>query len=162
MTICLCGSGKELEACCLPLINGAAAPSAEALMRSRYTAFKLGNLDYVDSTHASDMAEPFDREHGQVMVDEIDWRGLEIMKVVGGGADDQTGEVEFTARFKRQGQTGIHHERATFRREQGRWVYVDGEINPKAPTRRVVQVGRNDPCPCGSGKKYKKCCGAAA
>ena len=108
------------------------------------------------------MAEPFDREQGQIMVDEIDWRGLEIMKLVAGGPNAQTGEVEFLARFKRQGQIGVHHERATFRRDDGRWVYVDGELNPKAPPRRVVQGGRNDPCPCGSGKKYKKCCGAAA
>lgn len=166
MTQCHCGSGKDLEACCLPLINGAPAPTAEALMRSRYTAFKVGNLDYVDKTHASDMDEPFDRENGEKMMNEIDWRGLEIRKVTGGGEKDETGEVEFIARFKTHGpaggQSGVHHERATFKRENGRWVYVDGELNPKAPPRRVVQVGRNDPCPCGSGKKYKKCCGAAA
>ncbi|MBI2256685.1 MAG: YchJ family protein [Proteobacteria bacterium] len=162
MTTCHCGSGKQLEACCLPLINGAPAPTAEALMRSRYSAFKERNLDYIDKTHASDMDEPFDRAEGEVMMNEIDWRGLEIRRVVGGGEKDETGEVEFIARFKRQGQTGVHHELATFKRENGRWVYVDGELNPKAPPRRVVQVGRNDPCPCGSGKKYKKCCGAAA
>lgn len=131
-------------------------------MRSRYSAFKLGNLDYIDKTHASNMAEPFDHEHGKVMVNEIDWRGLEIRQVIGGGEKDETGEVEFVARFKREGQTGAHHEKATFKRENGRWVYLDGELNPKAPPRRVVQVGRNDLCPCGSGKKYKKCCGASA
>lgn len=160
MTLCPCGSARNLDACCGPLIAGAAAPTAEALMRSRYTAFKLGNLDYIDSTHASDMAEPFDRDRGQEMVSEIDWRGLEILRVAGGGAGDETGEVEFTARFRSQGQNGIHHERATFKRENGRWVYVAGELNPKSPPRRVVHVGRNDPCPCGSGRKYKKCCGA--
>ena len=52
------------------------------------------------------------------------------------------------------------HELASFRREEGRWVYVDGDMNPKGPPRQVAKVGRNEPCPCGSGKKYKKCCAA--
>lgn len=161
MTKCPCGSGKELAQCCGPLIDGAAAPTAEALMRSRYTAFTLGNIDYIDSTHASDMAEPFDRAEGQAMADEFKWRGLEIVRTKDGGPTDQTGEVEFTARFRRGAQMGLHHERATFKREDGRWVYVDGELNPKAETVvRDNKVGRNDPCPCGSGKKYKKCHGA--
>jgi SEC-C motif-containing protein len=160
MTKCPCGSGKDLKQCCGPLIEGAAAPTAEALMRSRYTAFTLGNLDYIDGTHASDMAEPFDRAEGQAMIDEFKWRGLDVVRVKDGGSADQTGEVEFTAKFRRGGQMGLHHERATFKRENGRWVYVDGELNPKAPTIRVSHVGRNDPCTCGSGKKYKKCCGA--
>lgn len=160
-THCPCGSGRELAACCGPLIGGAPAPTAEALMRSRYTAFTLGNLDYIDGTHASDMDEPFDRAQGQAMIDEFQWRGLEIVRLKDGGPTDQTGEVEFIARFRSGGQKGIHHERATFKRENGRWVYVDGEINPKAATVvRENKVGRNDPCPCGSGKKYKKCHGA--
>ncbi|MEK9660196.1 MAG: YchJ family metal-binding protein [Alphaproteobacteria bacterium] len=53
----------------------------------------------------------------------------------------------------------MHHERSHFRRENGQWLYVDGEFNPKGQPLRVVKVGRNDPCPCGSGQKYKKCCG---
>ncbi|TDQ84528.1 SEC-C motif-containing protein [Dongia mobilis] len=161
MDKCPCGSGKDLAQCCGPLIAGAAAPTAEALMRSRYTAFTQGNLDYIDSTHASDMAEPFDRGEGQSMVDDFKWRGLEIVRVKDGGPADQTGEVEFTAKFRHNGQIGLHHERATFKREEGRWVYVDGELNPKPQTVvRDSKVGRNDPCPCGSGKKYKKCHGA--
>lgn len=161
MNTCPCGSRKEFEQCCGPLIAGAAAPTAEALMRSRYTAFTQGNLDYIDTTHASDMAEPFDRSEGQTMVDDFKWRGLEIVRLKDGGPADQTGEVEFTAKFRHNGQMGLHHERATFKREEGRWVYVDGELNPKPQTVvRDSRIGRNDPCPCGSGKKYKKCHGA--
>ncbi|HSV29430.1 MAG TPA: YchJ family metal-binding protein, partial [Candidatus Omnitrophota bacterium] len=78
----------------------------------------------------------------------------------GGGADDETGSVEYVARFKIRGQAHAHHELATFRKEDGRWLYVDGEVNPKTAPRQVAKVGRNDPCPCGSGQKYKKCCGA--
>ena len=93
MTHCPCGSGKDLAKCCGPLIEGGPAPTAEALMRSRYTAFTLGNIDYVDSTHASDMAEPFDRAEGQAMVDEFKWRGLEIVRVKDGGEVTDTIEV---------------------------------------------------------------------
>jgi SEC-C motif-containing protein len=67
--------------------------------------------------------------------------------------------VEFTIRFRREKQDLIQTELASFRRENGEWLYVDGEINPKGPQRMVSKVGRNDPCPCGSGKKAKKCCG---
>ena len=86
--------------------------------------------------------------------------GLELRAVTDGGVDDAIGTVEFVARFRFNGEQHLHHELASFRREQGRWVFVAGDMNPKGPPRRVVKVGRNDPCPCGSGKKYKKCCGA--
>ena len=68
--------------------------------------------------------------------------------------------MEFATSFKRQGKEYVHHEIASFRREQGIWMYVTGRMNPKPPPRQVDKVGRNDPCPCGSGKKFKKCCGA--
>jgi SEC-C motif-containing protein len=68
--------------------------------------------------------------------------------------------VRFAAQYRQDGVRLVHHERSTFRREDGQWVYVDGEVDPKSPPRQVAKVGRNDPCPCGSGKKYKKCCGA--
>ena len=67
--------------------------------------------------------------------------------------------VEFLIHFRRDGNDMRHHERASFRREDGHWFYVSGEVNPKGEPRRVVKVGRNEPCPCGSGKKYKACCG---
>jgi SEC-C motif-containing protein len=70
--------------------------------------------------------------------------------------------VEFIASFREEGQLHRHHEVARFLRDQDRWYYMDGAA-PKPQTLRHEQpkVGRNDPCPCGSGKKYKKCCGAA-
>jgi SEC-C motif-containing protein len=81
--------------------------------------------------------------------------------VVDGGSADETGEVEYVARFRYKGQNRIHHERSRFGRDnQGAWQVTGGQTNPKPEPRRVVKVGRNDPCPCGSGKKYKKCCGA--
>ena len=68
--------------------------------------------------------------------------------------------VEFVARYKFRGKAFAHHELASFRKVDGRWQYVDGVINPRPAQRVAEKVGRNDPCTCGSGKKFKKCCGA--
>ena len=160
MTICPCGSGRDLNTCCGAIIAGAPAPTAEALMRSRYSAHVLGNMDYLVATLAPEARADFDSiEAGEVARDSL-WQGLELRAVTDGGVDDAIGTVEFVARFRFNGEQHLHHELASFRREQGRWVFVAGDMNPKGPPRRVVKVGRNDPCPCGSGKKYKKCCGA--
>lgn len=129
-------------------------------MRSRLTAFVQGDLDYIENTHAPEARADFDRSLAESRNNTVQWVGLEILDTAGGGPDDDTGTVEFAARYKSDGGTGVHHERSIFRREGGRWLYVDGAINPKSAPRRVQRVGRNEPCPCGSGKKYKKCCGA--
>lgn len=160
MTACLCGSGNSLDACCGPLIAGAPAPTAEALMRSRYTAYATGNIAYVAATHAPEAAADFDEAGSQEMSRKVKWKGLTIEATEAGGPDDDTGTVTFAARFSMQGQESVHREISTFRKVDGRWLYVDGEVNPAVAPRRVEKIGRNDPCPCGSGKKYKKCCGA--
>ena len=160
MASCLCGSGKELDACCSAIIAGAPALTAEALMRSRYTAFAHGNMDYLSQTLAPEIRDDFDPVESTSTADDAQWQGLEVRDVVGGGENDDTGIVEFVASFRLRGQQRVHHERATFRREEGRWLCDGGDMDPKGPPVRVDKVGRNDPCPCGSGKKYKKCCGA--
>jgi SEC-C motif-containing protein len=76
------------------------------------------------------------------------------------GQNGAIGTVEFVARYRQGGKVFAHHEQASFRKADGRWLYVDGTINPKPAQRFAAKVGRNDPCPCGSGQKYKKCCGA--
>ena len=145
---CPCGSGHSLAVCCGPFLAGeAAAPSAEALMRSRYTAFCRRQWDYLARTQEA----PF--ETGG---EEASWLGLEVLAVTGGGEEDDAGTVEFAARYRLGGVEGRLHEISRFRREDGLWLYVDGEF-PSGQRRR--RVGRNDPCPCGSGRKYKKCCG---
>lgn len=159
MVQCPCGSGSELAACCGPFLDGAPAPTAEALMRSRFTAFVHGDLDYVESTHASAVRDSFNRSSAESMLETGKWVRLEVRDVAGGGVDDDAGTVEFVAHFRKGKDALVHHERSNFRRENGRWVYVDGKMNPKDAPRRVEKVGRNDPCPCGSGRKFKKCCG---
>jgi len=160
MTPCPCGSGRKLDDCCGAIIAGASAPTAEALMRSRYSAFTLGHIDYLGDTLAPEARSDFDPIEAGNTASEAAWQGLEVRAVTDGGPDDETGSVEFVARFRLNGEPRVHHELAQFRREQGRWVCSGGDMNPKGPPRQVVKVGRNDPCPCGSGKKYKKCCGA--
>ncbi len=159
MAHCPCGSGSEFDDCCGPYLGGEAAPTPEALMRSRFTAFVRGDLDHIENTHAPEARADFDRAAAESRNDTVQWVALEILDTAGGGPDDDTGTVEFAGRYKSDGGAGVHHERSSFRREDDRWLYVDGDINPKSAPRRVRRVGRNEPCPCGSGKKYKKCCG---
>jgi SEC-C motif-containing protein len=156
MTLCPCGSGRSLEDCCAPIVAGTPAPTPEALMRSRYTAFVLGELDHVERTHAPEIRDDFNRAEAERSAAECEWLGLEIKQAT---EDGDEGTVEFVARFKRGGQTFVQHELSRFGRRDGRWLYLSGEIDPKLPQRHVVKIGRNAPCGCGSGKKYKKCCG---
>ena len=160
MAQCPCGSGSDFDECCGPIIGGTAAPTAEALMRSRFTAFVHGDLDHIENTHAKEVRDDFNRSAAESTAKSVEWVSLEIRDTFDGREDDDTGTVEFAARFKKDGALQVHHERSNFRREEGRWVYVDGKMNPKGKPRRVEKVGRNEPCPCGSGKKFKKCCGA--
>lgn len=160
MNDCPCGSGRDFEACCGPIIGGEPAPTAEALMRSRYTAYVKGTLDHIENSHAPEARDDFDKSEAEEMARSVKWLGLEIRETTGGGAEDDEGTVEFVASFRQANERQAHHELASFRRHEGIWVYVDGIGNPKARPKRVEKVGRNDPCPCGSGKKFKKCCGA--
>lgn len=138
------------------------APTPEALMRSRFTAYAQGNLDHIENTHAAEVRDDFNRSAAEATANSVKWVSLEISGTSGGGEGEDTGTVEFAARFRKDGEVLIHHELSNFRREEGRWLYVDGKMNPKTNPRRVEKIGRNQPCPCGSGKKYKKCCGASA
>lgn len=157
MTSCPCGSGNSLDLCCAPLLAGAAAPSPEALMRSRYTAFTQANAAYLEETLAPEAKEDYDRAETETWIKEAKWHGLEVR---GGAEEDDNGSVEFVARYTFRGKPFAHHELASFRKIDGRWTYVDGVMNPRPQQRVADKVGRNDSCPCGSGKKYKKCCGA--
>ena len=141
-------------------MDGAPAPTAEATMRSRYSAHVLANAEYLAATLSKDQRAGYDRAEAEQSFAGTTWLGLEIRKTNMGGKADETGEVEFVARYRSGGQQVTHHELSYFSREEGRWVFAGCEMNPKAPPIRVEKVGRNDPCPCGSGKKYKKCCGA--
>lgn len=158
---CPCGKGESLETCCGPILDGAPAATAEQLMRSRYTAYVVGNVDHVVATHDPDTQESVDRDGTLAWSKQSEWLGLEVVGSEGGGAGDTTGTVEFVARFAVAGKIQAHHERSRFKKVDDRWYYVDGDMLKAKPAEREgPKVGRNEPCPCGSGKKFKKCHGA--
>ena len=129
-------------------------------MRARYTAYTVNNIDFVERTHDPESPHDFDRNASEAWASQSTWQGLEIVETVAGGAADDTGVVEFIARYTFQGQAHAHHERSQFVRRDGVWFFKDGETVKQRPiVRTSPRIGRNDPCSCGSGKKYKKCCG---
>jgi SEC-C motif domain protein len=155
---CPCGSGQAFARCCGPFLGGAPAPTAVALMRSRYTAYVRGAIDYLIETHAEETRGRVDRAAIGRWARETRWMGLEIVATERGGEADEEGVVAFVARGVSQGAAFAQRERSRFRRVDGRWYYVDGKLGGE-PVRREAAVGRNEPCPCGSGMKYKRCCG---
>lgn len=158
---CPCGSNDELAECCEPYVRGQKlAPTAEALMRSRYTSYTMNEVDYIAQTHHAEGRDDVDRDAAQQWAEQAEWLGLDIIDTVDGKEGDDTGVVEFAARFVLQGAEQRHHERSTFKKVDGSWYYVDGDmVKAKPVVRESAKVGRNEPCPCGSGKKYKRCCG---
>lgn len=156
MDLCPCGSAQNFSECCGPIIDGAPAPTAEALMRSRYSAFVKRKLDHVERTHAPEIRDDFNRAEAERLAKDCEWQGLEIRSATETG---DTAEVDFVIHFRRDQKDMVQTELASFRRENGQWLYESGKLNPHAVQRQVSKVGRNDPCPCGSGKKAKKCCG---
>jgi SEC-C motif-containing protein len=161
---CPCGSGRTYAVCCGPLIEGTGqAQTPEALMRSRYTAYVLQEIPYLARTLHPGERDDFDEEGAVQWARESEWLGLEILGVTGTDPGDQIGTVEFKAQYNRDGVTQVHHERSEFRRVDGVWYFYDGKPVGAPQVRRATpKIGRNDPCPCGSGRKYKKCCGAGS
>ncbi|UXA19928.1 YchJ family protein [Mycobacterium sp. SMC-4] len=118
--LCPCGSTAEYGSCCRPLHLGERqAETAEALMRSRYSAYVLGEATYVWRTwHPRTRPAHVDEDLS------VTWMRLEIVDVAAGGVDDDSGEVEFRAHHRR----GVLHERSRFARRARRWFYVDGDL----------------------------------
>jgi SEC-C motif-containing protein len=141
-------------------VAGAPAPTAEALMRSRYTAYVRGAIDHVINSHDVSTRDKLDPAAAKRWSTETQWHGLEILATDRGLATDTEGFVEFVARGAANGTPFAQRERSRFRREGDRWYYVDGAIVHE-PVRRTATPGRNEPCPCGSGQKYKRCHGKA-
>lgn len=160
MTTCPCGSGTTYSECCEQIISGRRpAITAEQLMRARYSAYYFAHMDFIyESTHP-DHRQGYDHDGTKEWAETAEWQGLEIVGTNKGGAGDSTGEVEFIARFTEKGTLRTHHEAGQFKRKDDLWYFTEGRmVRPKPLT--VSKVGRNDPCTCGSGFKYKKCCGA--
>jgi SEC-C motif-containing protein len=155
MQYCPCGTGKDYIDCCGIFISGQKSPpSPEALMRSRYTAYHEINLDYIVKTMKSPAADNFDVKAAGEWAKKINWTQLEIIKTTG---DSIRGFVEFCAHYYYENKKSILHEISEFHLENGEWYYVNGIQPEKLKTEVTTKIGRNDLCPCGSHKKYKKC-----
>ena len=133
LKLCACESGLSYEECCMNYHQDRSkAPTAEALMRSRYCAYVMGNIDYLVQTtlpakRKADLWDGYKATH-----DSIRWIGLEVVKTWLGGEKDKIGKVEFRADYEQAGQRSIHHEVSRFRRSAGQWFYVDGQVEDSA------------------------------
>lgn len=155
---CPCGAGRMYSDCCEIFISGQGNPSTpESLMRSRYTAYYLGDMNYISTTMKSPASDHFDENSAREWASKITWCDLKIIRTK---HDALKGYVEFIASYLANGKKSILHEISEFQFVNGKWYYVDG-IHPDKPSIPPIaeKIGRNDPCPCGSNKKFKKCCG---
>ena len=157
--LCPCGSGLAFEACCEPFLIGQKKPAtAVALMRSRYCAYAMGAVDYLFKTSGPKVRKEFDAESSRKWAESAKWTGIEIVTDET-DSSNESAVIEFLAHYSVNDTDFDHHERAEFAKIEGEWRFMDGKIFGPDPVRRELpKVGRNDPCPCGSGKKYKKCC----
>ena len=161
MEPCPCGSGQPYDQCCQPMIQGdARAQTAEQLLRSRYSAHVKEQIDYIYDTTYPTQRVNINRNQVAEWSRKSQWLGLEILNVHNGQAADESGTIEFMAYYRDKDKKITHHETATFKKDAGCWFFFDGQApKPVQVIRKSPKVGRNDPCPCGSGRKFKKCCG---
>ncbi|WP_425955428.1 YchJ family protein [Xylanimonas sp. McL0601] len=123
---CPCLSGLTFGECCAPIHRGErVAATAEVLMRSRYSAFAVGDAGWLRASWHTSTRPP-----SLNLDDDVVWRRLDILATRAGGPFDDAGEVEFAASWRNPatGERGSLHERSRFVREQGRWFYVDGDV----------------------------------
>jgi len=161
MSNCPCGSAKDFKDCCA-IIHSAPhlAVHAQQIMRARYSAFSLGEVGFIiDTYHSSANAQS---ERAQIThATQLSWVKLEIVDAPTFAATDECSYVEFKAWFVEEGKLQCLHERSRFKKERRgqhfQWCYIDGVHSSAQNTAK--KMGRNSPCPCNSGKKFKKCCG---
>ena len=146
---CPCGKGDSLKECCGPLLAGErGATTAEELMRSRYSAFATGEVGYILKTHDPETVDEVDKRSTERWSRESDWLGLEIVGTEKGEEGDSEGTVDFIAKYQTGDRLMIHRERASFRKHNQRWVFVNGKTLPK-PKKQLIKGF------VPSGKKHK-------
>jgi len=153
---CPCGSGEIFGGCCAPILNGElSAPNAERLMRSRFTAHAVHDFPYLHRTFAETRDTPYvEDEYGN----DIEWTKL-VVHAHETDIRPGVSRVDFSAYFSEEGRDGVLHEKSEFERSDGEWIFTKTLREGPAPVKAAPKIGRNDACPCGSGKKFKKCCG---
>jgi len=153
---CLCGSDLSYAQCCGLLHSGKShATTAKALMRARFTAYAMRNGDYLLQTWdvpSRPEAIDFSKETGV-------WTSLDIISTKKGAEKDSKGIVEFKAYFTQDDEAKVMNEISRFVKKQGHWFYLDGKVKSVGSSEGPMNQGLNAPCACGSGKKFKRCCG---
>lgn len=158
MELCPCGSGKAFLDCCQRFISGQQLPATpEELMRSRYSAYTLADIEYIFKTMKGPASEDFDPESSREWAKKITWLKLEVLNST--LFSKQKGFVEFLAHYMHNNKNLVLHEISEFQFDNGQWYYFDG-VTPEKDQTGTKKIPRNDPCPCGSTKKFKKCCGS--
>lgn len=143
-----CPCDLEVQQCvCLELINGKrVATTPLELMRSRYVAFSLCKVEYLYKTSSDNLKKSLTLQELKESANDVEFVRLEII-------DNTDSQVEFKAYFIVDHDLGCLHERSNFVMESGEWRYDTGHLFETV----TKSISRNDACPCGSGKKYKKC-----
>ncbi|MFC3909114.1 YchJ family protein [Legionella dresdenensis] len=152
MTVCPCNSTLDYLACCgLYHRQQGIAPTPEALMRSRYSAYSMANIEYIKQTMSGKPLQGFNDVEAARWASSVVWLGLEVVQAY--QDNDTTGRVEFIARYLENDTVKSIHEVSDFQGINGRWYYVGG-AHVQEPS---MKIARNMPCPCGSMKKFKNC-----
>ena len=146
---CPCGSGQLLSECCGLLHAGQPAQSAEQLMRSRYSAYVLGHIDYIVSTTAPMLQSLLDVPAISAWSTQNQWQGLNINRVLA-KAKSRHAQVEFTAAFTDAQGAQTHRELSGFVHIGTQWYFLDPTL-AQYPALKAA-------CLCGSGQKFKRCC----
>lgn len=154
--VCPCDSQKSYLSCCEPFITGKQSPEQpEALMRSRYTAYTMSNIDYIKATMRGNALVGFQETDAKRWAKRVRWIKLSVLKSAIENAS--TGYVEFEASFVDGSRLKSIHEKSEFIHEDGRWYYIGGTHLPTEHTEQMIF--RNMSCPCGSPRKFKNCHG---
>ncbi|MCX6051608.1 MAG: YchJ family metal-binding protein [Campylobacterales bacterium] len=142
---CFCGLNKDFDMCCGAIISGQkVALTAEELMRSRYSAYVQGDGKYLVFSAVQENRYEEDIALIEEFSNSVNWLKLDVIKIT----EDS---VEFKAYYRDTNGIQVLHEKSTFIKEDGMWKYADGELYN-------TKIERNESYPCGSGKKFKKCC----
>ena len=152
---CLCGRDETYSLCCQPYHDGLKNPAtAENLMRSRFTAYVMQNEPYLLNTWVVSK-RPKNIDFSQ---DDSMWTKLEVIQLKKGQKNDKKGIVEFKAYYEQDGEESVMNEISQFQKIDGRWLYLNGRVKSIGKVSQQKLQGKNAACPCGSGKKFKRCC----
>ena len=154
--LCLCGSQVKYNACCQPYHDDKKRPdTAENLMRSRFAAYAMRNSEYLLKTWDTGKRP----EEINFSKEDVVWTKLEIVSTKKGSASDSKGLVEFKAYYESENEEYVMKEMSRFKKQAGQWMYMDGLVSSVGKVGQQTNQGKNAPCSCGSGKKFKRCCG---